>query len=65
MSKNPRYLSQSGGPIPWPYVRDAEHRAMKTRLAKSINESLSAESEAFANYLAEKLMRDFNVTAKT
>ena len=65
MSKNPRYLSQSGGPIPWPYVRDAAHRDIKSRIAKSLNESLSAESESFASYLAEKLMREFNITAKT
>ena len=45
-------------------VLDSEKKALRAKLAASINESLSAESESFANYLATKLMREFNVTLK-
>jgi len=50
---------------PWPFDnRPKRDKSIKDRVAKSISESLSAESESFANYLATKLMREFNVTLK-
>lgn len=43
---------------------NTHEKNIKAQVAKSISESLSAESESFANYLATKLMREFNVTLK-